>query len=78
MTWNYRKFSRHPVSTEKVEMRIINTIISDYHYIVDPEVGKGFDVICRIPYVCPTCVAQLDKDCLPTIAPSSQPRYACF
>ena len=77
MTWDSRKFSRHPVSAEKFKMRRINITILHYHYRVDPELGKGGCEIFRIPCACSDCFAQLDKYWLATIAPSSQPSYAC-
>ena len=76
MTWDYRKFPRHPVSAEKCEIIVINTIIFHDHYRVEPELGKVACVIRRIPCACPACVAQLDKYWSPTITPSSQSRYA--
>ena len=76
MTWYYRNFPRHPVAAENFKFRGINTIILHFHYRVDPELGKGFCVIHRITCACPCCVDQLDKYWLPTIYPSSQPRYA--
>ena len=59
-TWDYWKFPRHLVAEEKFEMRGINTIISYYHYRVDPELGKGFCDIRRITCAFPVCFAQLD------------------
>ena len=56
-------------------MRGRNTILSHYHYRVDPELGEGVCVVFRIPCACPSFVAQLDKDWLPTINPSYQPKY---
>ena len=56
-------------------MRGRNNIILPYHYMVDPELGKGVCAICQIPCACPACVHQLDKYWLPTIHISSQPRY---
>ena len=76
MTWDYQKFTRHPVAAEKFEMRGRNTILSNYNYRVDIELGKGVFVVCRIICAYQDCVAQLEKDWLPTIPPSSQPRYA--
>ena len=57
-------------------MRGINTILSYYHYRVDKKICKGVCSVCRITYVCPVFVAQIDIDWLPTIATLSQPRYA--
>ena len=71
MTWDYRKFPRHPVAAEKFKTRGTNTIISHYHYRVDPELGKGVCVIRRIPCACTACMAQFDKYWSPTIDPSS-------
>ena len=34
-TWDYRKFTSHPVAAEMFETRGRNTIISHYHYRVD-------------------------------------------
>ena len=76
MTWDYRKVPRHEVATEKFETRVRNTILLHYHYRDDPELGKGVCKICGIKCACPTCLSKLDKDWLPTITPSSQPRYA--
>ena len=47
-----------------------------YHYRVDPELGKAVCAICQVSCAFTACVAQLDKYWLPTIAASSQPRYA--
>ena len=74
MTWYYQKFPTDLVAAEKFETRGINTIIFRYQYRVDPDLGKG---VCEILWnvcACPSCVAQLDKDCLPDIPPSSKPR----
>ena len=59
-TWDYCKFTRHIVAAENLEMRGINTIILHYHYMVDPELGKGVCGIFRVKCACPTCVAQVD------------------
>ena len=76
MTWDYRKFSRHPVAAEKFKKRRRNTIISHHHYRIDPELGKCSCAILRIPCACPVCVHQPDKYWLTIITPSYQPRYA--
>ena len=76
MTRDYQKFPRHPVAAENFETRGSNSILSYYHYRVDPELGKGVCSIHQIPCACPVYSAQLDKYLLPTIATSSQPRYA--
>ena len=47
-----------------------------YHYRVDTELGKYVCVIYSIPRACLDCVAKLDKDWLPNIAPSYQLMYA--
>ena len=47
-----------------------------YHYRFDPKLGKGVCVIFQIPWACTAYVAQIHKYWLPTIAQSSQPRYA--
>ena len=75
MNWDYRKFPRHPVPVETFERRGKDTIILYYYYWVEPELGKGVCDIYCIPWAFPACVDQLDKYKLPTIAPSSQPRY---
>ena len=76
MTWDYRKFTRHPVAAEKFETRGRNNMILNYHYMVDTKLGKGVCENCQIPCECTACVTQLDKYWLPTIVPSYQPRYA--
>ena len=57
MTWKYQKFPRHPVAAKKFKMRGINTIISHYHYRVDPEFAYSH------------CDSQLDKYWGQTIPP---------
>ena len=76
MSWYYWKFPRHPVAAEKFEMRGRKTILFRYHYRFDTELGKGFCTIFQIPFPFSACISQLDKYWLPTISPSSQPRYA--
>ena len=56
-------------------MRVINNIILNHHYRVDPELGKCVCEIIRIIFTCTDCVAQLDKYLLSIIDPSSQRRY---
>ena len=73
MTWYFRKFPRHPVAETIFKMRGRNTIILNYHYRVDPKIGKYFCKIRLIPCACPSCVAQLDKYWLPNCDTSSQP-----
>ena len=75
MTWDYWNFPRHQVAAKKFEIRGRNTILLHYHYRVDPELGKYVCENFRILCACKSCVAQIDKYWLPTIATSSQPRY---
>ena len=70
ISWNYWNFPRQPVSAEKFEIMVINTILMYYHYRVDPKLGKGVCANNCIPCASPACVAQLDIDRLPNIAPS--------
>ena len=75
MSWDYRKFIRHPVAAENSKMRGRNPNISHYHYRIDPTIGKGVCAISWISCSHPSSVDKLDKYWLPNIAPSSQPRY---
>ena len=68
-TCDYCNFPRHLVAANKFGMRGINDIILNYHYRVDPEVGKGVCVVDFIPCSCPSYVDQLDKYWLSTLAP---------
>ena len=52
---------QHPVAADKFEMRLNNTIILHYNYMVYPKLGKGVFIIFRIPCSYPACVAQHDK-----------------
>ena len=61
MTWAYQKFPSHPVDAETFKMRGRNTILSHYHYRVDPKLGKFVCAICRILCAYPDCVDQIDK-----------------
>ena len=61
MSWNYRKFPHHPVASECYNIIGRNTIISHYHYRLEPNIGKGVCVICQITCACPECVDKLDK-----------------
>ena len=65
MSWDYQKFTFHPVDTEQSETRGRNTIIQNYHCRLDTNIGKGFCAIFQIPCACPYYVAQLDKYWLP-------------
>ena len=75
MSWDYWKFTRHPLAAVKYEIRGINTILSPYHSKVDPKRSKHVFAIFYIPCEYPACVDQLDKYWLPNCAPSFQPRY---
>ena len=75
MYWNYCSFTLHPFSAETFEIRGSNTIISHYHYMVYPILGKVVCAIHQIPDAFPDCVAQLDKNWFPNYAPLSQQRY---
>ena len=61
MNWDYRKFPRHPVATQKFETIVIDTILSYYHYRFDPELGKGFCAIHWIPCACTAYANKVDK-----------------
>ena len=50
-------------------MRISNTIIAHYHYMVYPKFGKSVFAICNIPSECPAYVAHPDKYWLPHCDP---------
>ena len=67
MTWDYRKFSGHPVAAENFKTKVRNTICLHHHYRVNPEHGKSVYAIRYIPCACTACVSQLDKYWLPTI-----------
>ena len=75
MTSDYQKFPRHPISAEKIEMREINNIILHYRYRLDPKHGNCVCEICRIQFLCPYYVYQLDQYWLPSCDPSSQSMY---
>ena len=76
MACDYWNLPRHPVSAKKFEMRGRNTILSHYHYRVDPELGKRVCAISRIPCAFTACVDHIDKYWLPTISRPSQTRYS--
>ena len=46
-----------------------------YHIRFDPELGKGFCAMWRIPCACTGCVEQLSKPWLPNLGKTQQPRY---
>ena len=46
-----------------------------YHIRCDPELGKGFCTMRRIPCACAGCVEQLYKPWLPNLEKTQQPRY---
>ena len=41
MSWDYSKFSCHPVADERFKMIVRNIIDSNCLYRVDPNLGKG-------------------------------------
>ena len=61
MHWDYIKIPCHPVANERYKARGRNTIISHYHYRLEPNIGKGVCVICHITCARPECVDKLDK-----------------
>ena len=63
MSWDYRKFPRHPVAAENSQTRGRNTILLHYLFRVEPKLGKSVCDIFRIKYACPAYVSQLDKYC---------------
>ena len=69
MSWDYRKFPHHPLAEEKFEIRGVNTIFSDYHYRVDPNLCKYVCAMIRITCQFLSCVAQLDKYWLTNCSP---------
>ena len=76
MYCDYHNFPRQPVSSEKLETRGRNNIISHCITRIYPKLGKNVCAICWSFCACPSFVDQLDKYWLPNIAPSSQPRYS--
>ena len=46
-----------------------------YHIRCDPESGKGFCAMRRMPCACSGCVEQLSKLCLPNLEKNQQPLY---
>ena len=62
MSWDYRMFPFRPVAAEQYETRGRNNIISNYHYRVYKNLGKGVCTIHWIVCGCKACVTQLDKD----------------
>lgn len=56
-------------------MRGCETVISHYHYRVDPKLGEGKCLMRRIPCLCQACNSQLKMKWLPGVEPSNQPRY---
>ena len=58
MSWYYIHFNRRSIAAKRYEIIERNTIISHYHYMVYPNIGKGVCAIFSIPYLLPFSVAQ--------------------
>ena len=78
MSFDCRKFPRHPVAADHFEMRGRSTINLYYYYRVNPKLSKGVCAIFRIPFSYPDFSDQLDKCCLTNWSPSSQPSCAFY
>ena len=74
-SWDLEKNTYQPLASEQYEMREKNNIHSLYHTRVYVTLGKGFCFSYKIICVCPSCVAQLDKELFPIFVPLLQPRY---
>ena len=75
MTWNKKKFPKLNVIHGKSKIRGSETVLSHYHYRMDPKLGKSKCAMRRIPCLCLACSNQLDLDWIPGTSPSQQPRY---
>jgi len=75
MTWTQSCFKSIKVADGRSKVCGCETVISHYHYRVDPKLGEGKCLMRRIPCLCQACNSQLKRKWLPGVEPSNQPRY---
>ena len=75
MSWDYIDFPCNPVAHERYKTSWKNTIISNYNYRVDPNIGKGVCDIHQITCACQSCVDHIDNDMIIYCDPSTQTDY---
>jgi hypothetical protein len=75
MTWTNSCFKSLNIADGRSQVHGSATVLSHYHYRMDPMLGENKCLLRRIPCLCQFCNTQLKLAWIPGVEPSDQPRY---
>ena len=76
MGWLTKLFPNIKIAKGKIKIRGSSTVLSHYHYCMDPCLVRGKCAMRQIPCACIECTIQLEKQWVHSVSPNEQPRYA--